>query len=71
MRLPTPRCEMQPLLYNRAGEPRSDARVPELMPAAGLKGRDGLVTEEMGLVEQREKRRSVGRPDFLEGVACV
>ena len=46
-----PRCEMQPLLYKRAGEPRSDARVPDLLPAAGLKGRDGLVTEEMGLVD--------------------
>lgn len=42
---------MQPLLYKRAREPQSDSRVPDLLPAAGLKGRDGLVTEEMGLVD--------------------
>lgn len=46
-----PRCEMQLLLYKRAREPQSDSRVPDLLPVAGLAGRDGLVTEEMGLVD--------------------
>lgn len=30
---------------------RATLRVPDLLPAAGLKGRDGLVTEEMGLMD--------------------
>lgn len=42
---------MQPLLYKRAQKPQSNSRVPYLLPVAGLKGRDGLVTEEMGLVD--------------------